>query len=125
MLLEFEQKVADFIKANELFGSVDKARLPAAKVLLAVSGGTDSTALLYAMRALSSENVLGAELLCAHINHQLRGAEADLDEDFVIAQAARLKLAITTRRVDVRDQKSSRDCKGQQLQGDSNGTSKK
>jgi len=102
MLLEFEQKVADFVRANELFNSVDKARLPAAKVLLAVSGGADSTALLYAMPALSSENVFGAELLCAHINHQLRGAEADSDEDFVIAQAARLKLAITTRRVDVR-----------------------
>ena len=101
--MEFEQKVADFISANELFGNVDKARLPAAKVLLAVSGGADSTALLYAMLALSSKNVLGAELLCAHINHQLRGAEADLDEDFVIAQSARLKLAITTRRVDVRE----------------------
>jgi len=102
MLLEFEQKVAGFIRANELFGNVDKARLPAAKVLLAVSGGADSTALLYAMRALSSENVFRAEMLCAHINHQLRGAEADSDEDFVIAQAARLKLAITTRQVDVR-----------------------
>jgi len=95
MLSEFEQKVGDFIKANELFGSADK-------ILLAVSGGADSTALLYAMRALSSENVFGAKLLCAHINHQLRGAEADSDEDFVIAQAAELKLAITTKRVDVR-----------------------
>jgi tRNA(Ile)-lysidine synthase len=95
MLSEFEQKVGDFIKANELFGSADK-------VLLAVSGGADSTALLYAMRALSSENVFGAKLLCAHINHQLRGAEADSDEDFVIAQAAEQKLAVTTKRVDVR-----------------------
>ena len=95
MLSEFEQKVGDFIKANELFGSADK-------VLLAVSGGADSTALLYAMHALSSENVLGAKLHCAHINHQLRGAEADSDEDFVIAQAAEQKLAVTTKRVDVR-----------------------
>jgi tRNA(Ile)-lysidine synthase len=95
MLSEFEQKVGDFIKANELFGSADK-------ILLAVSGGADSTALLYAMRALSSENVFDAKLLCAHINHQLRGAEADSDEDFVIAQSAELKLAVTTKRVDVR-----------------------
>ena len=94
-MLEFEQKVGDFIKANELFGSADK-------VLLAVSGGADSTALLYTMRALSNENVFGAKLLCAHINHQLRGAEADSDEDFVIAQAAELKLAVTTKQVDVR-----------------------
>jgi len=95
MLSEFEQKVGDFIKANELFGSADK-------VLLAVSGGADSTALLYAMHALSSENVFGSRLLCAHINHQLRGVEADSDEDFVIAQAASLKLAVTTKKVDVR-----------------------
>jgi tRNA(Ile)-lysidine synthase len=95
MLLEFEQKVGDFIKANELLGSADK-------VLLAVSGGADSTALLYVMQSLSSENVFGAELLCAHINHQLRGAEADLDEDFAVTQAAELKLDITTKRVDVR-----------------------
>lgn len=102
MLLEFEQKVCAFISANELFGSADKAHLPAAKVLLAVSGGADSIALLYAMKALNSKNALGAELLCAHINHQLRGAEADLDENFVVAQASELKLAVTTKRVDVR-----------------------
>jgi len=95
MLLEFEKKVADFIKANELFGS-------AAKVLLAVSGGADSTALLYAMRTLKAESVFDAELLCAHINHRLRGTEADLDEEFVLAQAAELKLAVATKRLDVR-----------------------
>jgi tRNA(Ile)-lysidine synthase len=95
MLFEFEKKVADFIKANGLF-------ISAAKVLLAVSGGADSTALLYALLALKTGNVLNAELLCAHINHQLRAVEADSDEDFVTAQAAELKLALTTKRVDVR-----------------------
>jgi len=95
MPLEFEKKVADFIKANELFGS-------AAKVLLAVSGGADSTALLHAMQTLKTDGVFDAELLCAHMNHQLRAAQADLDEDFVLAQAAELKLAVTTKRLDVR-----------------------
>jgi tRNA(Ile)-lysidine synthase len=95
-LLEFEKKVADFIKANELYGSADK-------VLLAVSGGADSTALMYAISALSSKNVFNSELHCAHINHQLRAALADSDEDFVIAQAAGLKLAVTAKRVNVRE----------------------
>ena len=95
MLTKFEKKVADFIKANGLFGSADR-------VLLAISGGTDSTALLYAMCSLKAESVLSAEMICAHINHQLRGSEAKLDEDFAIAQADGLKLAITTRRLDVR-----------------------
>jgi tRNA(Ile)-lysidine synthase len=95
MLLEFENKIAEFIKANGLFDSADK-------ILLAVSGGADSTALLYAMRALKAEGVLIAELICAHMNHQLRGTESDGDEDFVIAQARNLSLPITTRKVDVR-----------------------
>jgi tRNA(Ile)-lysidine synthase len=103
MLLEFEKKVAGFIKANGLFG-------PADKILLAVSGGADSTALLYALCAIKAENVpalplagkLSGDILCAHINHQLRGSESDGDEAFVIAQADKLNLAITTRRLDVR-----------------------
>lgn len=95
MLSEFEKKVSNYIKANELFSSTNP-------VLLAVSGGADSTALLYTMAALKAQNILGAELLCAHINHQLRGPEADFDEKFVIAQAAKLNLNVTTKRLDVR-----------------------
>jgi tRNA(Ile)-lysidine synthase len=95
MLLELEKKVAGFIKSNELFGSADK-------VLLAVSGGADSTALLYAISSLYNRNILNSKFHCAHINHQLRAALADSDEDFVVTQAAMLKLAVTTRRVDVR-----------------------
>jgi len=95
MLSEFENKVAGFIKADVLCESADK-------ILLAVSGGADSTALLYAIQALKAEGILSAELLCAHINHQLRGAEAERDEDFVIAQAGELNLQVTTKRVDVR-----------------------
>jgi len=95
MLLEFEKKVADFIKANRLFDSADR-------ILLAVSGGADSTALMYAMVSLKKEGIVRADAVCAHINHQLRPADAELDEDFVIAQARGLNLAITTKRVDVR-----------------------
>ena len=95
MLLEFEKKLADFVRANGLVGSADK-------VLLAVSGGADSIALMYAMHALKAENFFNAELLCAHINHQLRGTEAELDQEFVVAQATKLKLAVTTSRTDVR-----------------------
>ena len=95
MLSTFEKKVVEFIKVCAAFGTADK-------ILLAVSGGADSIALLYVMSALKAEGVIRAELLCAHINHQLRGAEADGDEEFVAAQAESLKLAVTTRRIDVR-----------------------
>ena len=95
MSSEFEKKVAGFVRANELAGS-------AKKLLLAVSGGADSTALLQTMHSLRAEKVFTAELLCAHMNHQLRAGDADLDQEFVVAQAAKLKLPVTTRRLDVR-----------------------
>jgi tRNA(Ile)-lysidine synthase len=95
MLLEFEKKVAGFIETNGLFSSADKT-------LLAVSGGADSTALLYAMCAMKAKNILSGDIFCAHINHQLRGSESDGDEAFVITQANKLNLAITTKRLDVR-----------------------
>jgi len=95
MLAEFEKKIADFFEENSLFGSADK-------VLLAVSGGADSTALLYAMHTLKAEGIFAAELICAHINHQLRAAESDTDEDFVVAEANKLNLKLITKRVDVR-----------------------
>ncbi len=95
MPLEFEKKVADFIGENSLVDSEER-------ILLAVSGGADSTALLYTIHALKTENILSADIVCAHINHQLRGADADMDEDFVIALARHLNLPITTKRLDVR-----------------------
>ncbi|MBW8040044.1 MAG: tRNA lysidine(34) synthetase TilS [Planctomycetes bacterium] len=95
MLLNLENKVADFIKANSLFGSADR-------ILLAVSGGADSTALLHAIRTLKNRNIVSADVLCAHLNHQLRPADAQLDEDFVIEQARALKFAIVAKRLDVR-----------------------
>jgi len=95
MLSGFEKKVGSFIEANGLFGA-------AQRVLLAVSGGADSTALLYTMQVLKSEGIIGAELVCAHINHRLRESEADEDEGSVVDQAAKLGLEIRVRRVDVR-----------------------
>jgi tRNA(Ile)-lysidine synthase len=94
-MLEFEKKIAVFIEANGLFDSEET-------ILLAVSGGADSVALLYTMCALKAEEVLSVELFCAHINHQLRAAEADTDERFVVVQTTDLNLPIATKRVDVR-----------------------
>jgi len=95
MLCEFEKKVAAFIKANRLFESADR-------IVLAISGGADSTALLYAIISLKNEDLLSPDVICAHINHQLRGEDANGDEDFVVTLARDLQLPVTVRRVDVR-----------------------
>ena len=94
-MTELEQKVAEFIKGERLLA-------PGDGVLLAVSGGADSTALLHATAALRADCVLPVEIHCAHINHQLRGDEAQRDEDFVVEQCRKLDTVLITERIDVR-----------------------
>ncbi len=52
-----------------------------ATILVAVSGGIDSVTLLDILYILSYEHGYGVHV--AHVNHQLRGAEANRDEAFV------------------------------------------
>ena len=47
-------------------------------IAVAVSGGVDSTALLLALVEMG-----GVEIVAAHVNHHLRGAESDDDEAYV------------------------------------------
>lgn len=50
------------------------------RIAVAVSGGIDSTALLLLLADLRAE---GFEVVAAHVNHHLRGADSDADEAFV------------------------------------------
>jgi tRNA(Ile)-lysidine synthase len=50
-------------------------------LIVAVSGGADSVALLFGMYLLKKK--LGINLEAVHFNHQLRGEESDKDEAFV------------------------------------------
>jgi tRNA(Ile)-lysidine synthase len=81
--------------------------LPHAKVLVAVSGGPDSMALLVGLWQLQAH--YNCTLLVAHINHQLRGEEAGRDAKFVRQQAERLELPYYQTQVDVKTyQRTSR-----------------
>lgn len=59
-----------------------------ATVVLAVSGGPDSMALLDAMDCLARRRDMRWTLHVAHLNHQIRGRAADRDARFVARQAA-------------------------------------
>ena len=51
--------------------------------VVAVSGGADSVSLLLALRELRNLKKLDVRFVVAHLNHNLRGAESDTDENFV------------------------------------------
>jgi tRNA(Ile)-lysidine synthase len=69
------------------------------KVLVGVSGGIDSTALLCIFREIAP--IIPFEMALAHVNHQLRGEESQRDEDFLRALAEEFSLPIHVGRVDV------------------------
>ncbi|HEY5570077.1 MAG TPA: ATP-binding protein, partial [Bacteroidales bacterium] len=65
--MTIRQKVVSYIKEKQLIPEQGK-------IIVALSGGADSVALLY----LLSE--LNYPLIAAHCNFHLRGAESDRDE---------------------------------------------
>ncbi|HEX7401967.1 MAG TPA: tRNA lysidine(34) synthetase TilS, partial [candidate division Zixibacteria bacterium] len=90
---EFIEKLKETVNHFELLTKGDR-------VLVAVSGGPDSVALLFGLFALKSD--LDLKPYVAHLNHKLRGKESDEDERFVRDISSRLKLEFFSKRVDVK-----------------------
>jgi tRNA(Ile)-lysidine synthase len=88
----FLTRVAATIRRHDLMP--DRAR-----VLVAVSGGADSTALLLALAAWAPRH--RATLVAAHLHHGLRGKEADRDAAHVRALCRALRIPLVTGRADV------------------------
>jgi tRNA(Ile)-lysidine synthase len=86
---------------RELEQSLRRHRLVQAgeRVGIAVSGGPDSVALLRAFAELAPS--LGVVLVVLHLNHHLRGAESDADQNFVTALAEKLSLEVVLGSADV------------------------
>ena len=61
-------------------------------LLLAVSGGPDSVAMLFVLHSLSYK--LNLDLYIAHINHKLRGAESDKDQNYVEHLSKKLNIPL-------------------------------
>ena len=69
------------------------------KVLVALSGGADSVALLHILNSLKEE--LAIALYAAHFNHGIRGEEADRDESFCKALCEKMDVYFFTFQADV------------------------
>ena len=80
-------------------------------VLVAVSGGADSTALLATLATLAPAH--GLRLHAAHLHHGLRGRDADLDRSHVRALCDVLGVPLTTARMDGRARLRARGLAGE------------
>lgn len=85
-------KVVRTVRQQQLFR-------PGDTLIVALSGGADSTALLDLLVRLFSYNL---HLIAAHLNHSLRGVESDADEEFCRTLATGYGIPFETRRVDVK-----------------------
>jgi tRNA(Ile)-lysidine synthase len=86
--------------ARELERAADRLGLRGQCVLVAASGGLDSTVLAHALAGAAAR--LRCTVAIGHVHHGLRGAEADADQAAVAALAGALGVPFGARRVDPR-----------------------
>ncbi len=94
-LLKMEGNVHQAIRARDLLS-------PGDRIVVAVSGGPDSVALLSCLVALSTR--WNWELSIGHVNHGLRGAESDEDAAFVERLGKYFRVPVSIREVCLKKQ---------------------
>ena len=95
----FVREIADAISSRELIPT-------GSTVLVACSGGADSTALLYTLAALSAG--MHFSLAAAHVHHGLRGEDADGDACSVRTDAELLGIPFHLATAEVKRVRSDR-----------------
>ncbi len=86
------EKFTNFIEEHQLIRKNDY-------ILVAVSGGVDSVVLLHLLLRLVEPFELKIQII--HMNHGLRGNQADRDQQFVEQLAKKYELPIISRTIDV------------------------
>lgn len=94
-----EDKVFDFISDNGLLKG-------GRGVLVGLSGGADSVCLLHMLYSLRER--LGITVFAAHLNHGIRGEEAERDERFAKSFCEGLGVKIFVRHVDIKTEAKQR-----------------
>lgn len=87
-----KEKVIDTVIKNKLINKGDN-------IVVGVSGGPDSIALLFILEEL--QEIIKFNLFVAHINHGIRGEEADKDEHYVKNVCEKLNIPFYSKKVNM------------------------
>lgn len=71
------------------------------QVLIGVSGGPDSMALLHGLQLLSQDKQKHWRLSVVHVHHHLRGADSDADAEYVATYCEQNEISCVIKHVDV------------------------
>ncbi|MEB6551174.1 hypoxanthine phosphoribosyltransferase [Heyndrickxia sporothermodurans] len=93
-MLVFEKKLADFVKRNNLLKYGDS-------LLVGVSGGPDSIALLHYLHRKKTKYHLS--IMAAHVDHMLRGNESYNDLKFVQSLCKQWDIPCETVRINIQE----------------------
>lgn len=94
-----EKEILTFIRKDQLIEAGQK-------IVIGVSAGPDSMALLHVLASLRPE--LDVELVAAYVDHGLRPDETPLEEELVSQQAKKLGVGFRIGKVNVREASSKR-----------------
>ncbi|MHC4139459.1 MAG: tRNA lysidine(34) synthetase TilS [Planctomycetota bacterium] len=94
--MQLRKQVAGVIREYNLFNTNDR-------VLLGVSGGPDSVALMSLIYNTNRTYPPYSEIFIAHLNHSIRGRESDEDEQFVNTLAEKYEMTLIAEKRDIRE----------------------
>lgn len=104
--MPFQEKIYRMYKNDVIISKISKSIFEnemlsqGSRVVVALSGGSDSMCLLDALLKLSE--FLEIKVECAHVNHSIRGKDSDSDEDFVKEYCAGKKVPVKSIKVDAK-----------------------
>ena len=96
----FEKNIIEYMKSYSMLDFRDEDSREFG-VILGVSGGADSVALLSLFVSLRNSVAPKMKLRVVHVNHMIRGAEADSDQKFVESLCDRLDVPFKAYREDI------------------------
>ena len=92
MNYDIKKRFLKFIKEKNIVKSGDK-------ILVGLSGGPDSVCMLSLLCSIREEEKI--EVAAAHINHMLRGEEANKDEEYSKRLCEELGVRFISRRIEI------------------------